>query len=138
MFFFFFCNGSFQPYQDRKVKVIVEQTFRGKQRAKPLNIYGTSYKADYQLVPKDQEFKYLAPVKTKDAPILPRHMEFPPLLRQFIVKETGNPNPLVAVKLHKTQTATARIAEEGEQPNIEIGMGFGKPLCANMYKGLDV
>lgn len=118
--------------------MVVEQTFRGKQRAKPLHIYGTSYKPDYQLVPKDQEFKYLTPVNTKDTPILPRYMDFPPLLRQFIANETGNTNPMLPLKIHKTQTTTTRIAEEGERPNIEIGMGLGRPLSAKMYKGLDV
>lgn len=128
----------FQPYQERKVKVVVEQVFRGRHREKLHEICSTSYKADYQLVPKDQEFKYLQNTKSHDISILPKTMEFPPLLRQFIFNETGNQNPVLHVKIQKCIAKTTRIAKDDEKPNVECTIGLGKPISLELYKGLNV
>lgn len=81
-------NTKFQ--ERRRVRVWVEKTFRGRKLPNLTEIYRTSYKPDYKLVPKNEEAKLLASVtKEHNFPdvILPRTIEMPPLMKQFIVKD---------------------------------------------------
>lgn len=65
----------------------MEKTFRGKKLAEPTEIYRTSYKTDYQLIPKNEEAKFLASVAVqKPEVILPNSIEMPPLMAKFIAK----------------------------------------------------
>lgn len=122
---------------DRKVKVFVEKTFRGRTSPKLIEICGTSYKADYLLVPKDQEHT-LHKTQTIEERILPRTIEFPPLLRELIKRETGQENPLLPVRIKANREKIARLANEGEVPNVSLSMGLGKPISPRLYKGLNV
>lgn len=114
----------------------VEKTFRGRTLPKLVEIYSTSYKPDYQLVPKNKEAEVCLPWKEPDFRILPRHIEFPPLFREFIVKETGQQNPQLKVKIKLNREKLVRIAKDGEMPNVDLGMGLGKPASPNLYKHL--
>ncbi|KAG6442246.1 hypothetical protein O3G_MSEX002210 [Manduca sexta] len=74
----------------RRVRVWVEKTFRGKKQPHITEIYRTSYKPDYRLIPKNEEAKLLASVKTvhdKSDVILPNRIEMPVLMKKFIVKD---------------------------------------------------
>lgn len=53
-------------------------------------IYRTSYKPDYKLIPKNEEVQLLASVKEVHhfpEVILPRNIEMPPLMKKFIIKD---------------------------------------------------
>lgn len=120
------------------MRVFVEKTFRGRTHPKLVEICSTSYKTDYQLVAKDQESTVCKKIEVKDERILPRTIEFPPLLREFIARETGNQNPEIMVKIKANREKIARVANEGETPNIVVTMGLGKPCSPRLYKGLNI
>ncbi|XP_030385140.1 uncharacterized protein LOC115632222 [Scaptodrosophila lebanonensis] len=127
-----------KPGEERKVRVTVEKTWRGVTQPKPVEIYSTSYKADYELVPVEEEQKFLKNTKKVGEVILPNKIEFPPLLREYIREETGESNPLMNVHFKKTYNKQARIAAEGEQPTVQLGMSLSKPpeVSAKLYEGL--
>ncbi|XP_016966341.1 uncharacterized protein LOC108035285 [Drosophila biarmipes] len=127
-----------QPGEVRKVRVTVEKTWRGVTQPKPVEIYSTSYKADYELVPQDQEAKYLENKKKLEPVVLPTKIDLPPLLRELVSEETGNPNPQMKVHYKLTHNKLARLAKDGEKPtiNFELGLGQPKPVSAKLYEGI--
>ncbi|XP_064541751.1 uncharacterized protein mRpS34 [Drosophila montana] len=127
-----------QPDNERKVRVTVEKTWRGVTQPKPVEIYSTSYKADYELVPVDQEHKFLTNTKKVEPVVLPTQMELPPLLREYIKDETSEANPLINVHFKKTHNKLARLAQAGEQPTRQLSMDVGQPtkVSAKLYDGL--
>lgn len=120
------------------MKVTVEKTFRGRTNPQLVEIYSASYKADYRLIPKSEENAFCKPIEKIEERILPQTIEFPPLLREFIVRETGNANPLLRVKIKSNREKIARVAKNGEKPTIALTMGLGKPCSPRLYKGLDI
>lgn len=71
----------------------MENTFRGKLDPKPVLIERASYKCDYRLIPKDEEAIYTSKTDTKPentTRILPRTMEFPPLLKELVARDCIN------------------------------------------------
>lgn len=130
-----------QPNEARKVKVLVENTFRGQKSHQLVQLLSTSYKADYQLIPKSKESEYIKRAEAVPQPeqkILPATIECPPLLREFIAAETGQSNAQIPTKILKFKRKTLRIARDGETPNMSISMGLGTPASPNLYKGLDL
>ncbi|ALC43967.1 mRpS34 [Drosophila busckii] len=127
-----------QPNEARKVRVTVEKTWRGITQPKPVEIYSTSYKADYSLVPVGEEQKYLSNKNKVEEVILPTTIELPPLLREYIRDETGVANPQMKVHFKKTFNKQARLAQEGEKPTLEVSMDVGKPapVASKLYEGL--
>lgn len=130
----------------RLIRVWVENTFRGKKDPEPVIIYKTSYKADYRLIPKDEEAEYCKIVQEKsenDQPkIMPHTTDFPPLLKELIVRESkarGVPNedPKLDIVYSKTALATKyRVAQEGETPSYEIPCGLGVPASPSLYANI--
>lgn len=116
--------------------MFVEKTFRGRTLPNLVEIFRTSYKTDYQLIPKNEEAKVCRPWKEPEIKILPQTIEFPPLLREFIVKETGQQNPQLKVKIKRGREKLVRVAEDGEMPNVELGMSLGKPASPKLYTHL--
>lgn len=112
----------------RRVRVTVEKTFRGRHYPKPVEIFSASYKADYQLIPKHEEAALCTVTPTRVEKILPNEIELPPLLRTFVEKETGVLNPKVPLKLKHTREKFYRLAKEGEQPTVEVGMGLVRSI----------
>lgn len=83
-----FSSTHFQ--ERRRVRVWVEKTFRGKKLPQLTEIYRTSYKPDYKLIPKNEEAKLLAAIdKVHDCQdvILPTSIEMPVLMKKFIIKD---------------------------------------------------
>ncbi|KAJ6639962.1 28S ribosomal protein S34, mitochondrial [Pseudolycoriella hygida] len=119
---------------DRKVKVWVEKTFRGRTLEKLVEIHSTSYKTDYLLIPKNKEAEVCRPFKLPEPKILPQTIEFPPLLREFIKKETGQENPLLTMSIESSREKTYRVAKDGETPTIQVSMSLGQPASPNLYK----
>lgn len=60
-------------------------------------------------------------------------MSLPALLREFIIKETGESDPTMLVKCNKSILTNSRLANEGEQADIHIAMGLGKPSEISQY-----
>lgn len=129
----------------RLIRVWVENTFRGKLDPEPVIIYKTSYKADYRLIPKDEEAEYCKIVQEKSAneqKIMPRTTDFPPLLKELIVRESkarGVPNEDPKLDIVYCKVALAkkyRVAQEGETPSYEIPCGLGKPASPSLYANI--
>lgn len=68
--------------------------------------------------------------------ILPKTMDMPPLLREFVERETGQRNPQLPVKIKANREKLARIALDGEQPTMELNINLGTPVSPRLYKGL--
>lgn len=126
------------------MKVLVERTFRGQTKEKPVLIESASYKADYRLIPKDEEAEYCkckVPIQTAER-ILPRTIEFPPVLKQLLMTEMekkGETEELVLdVICQQGRESKYRIANEGEKPNVEIPLGLGTPASPDLYKGINL
>lgn len=120
----------------------VEKVFRGQKFPDTL-IMRASYKADYRLVPKDEEAKYcdIAVVK-KEERVFPRTTVFPPLMRELILREAKasgaelKEEPKLLLKYQTGVNNHIRIAEEGETPNVEFGVGLGTPASPSLYEGI--
>lgn len=116
----------------------VEKTWRGVTLSKPIEIYSASYKADYELVDKEDEHKYLQNTNKVSEKVLANEVEFPPLLREFIADETGQQNPKMKVHFKKNDNKFVRLAKDGEKPTIQMVMGLGQPSEAGkkLYEGV--
>uniref|UniRef100_A0A0K8TRT1 Putative mitochondrial ribosomal protein s34 n=1 Tax=Tabanus bromius TaxID=304241 RepID=A0A0K8TRT1_TABBR len=123
---------------DRLVKVVVEKTFRGRTLPKPVVICSTSYKADYRLLPKNEETEYCKGASKVAEKILPRTIDLPPLLKEFISEETGNPNPTMKFHFKSGREKLSRLARDGEKPNVEVTMGLGTPLSKKLYENVNL
>lgn len=122
------------------MRVLVEKVFRGRKYEKPVWIESASYKTDYRLLSKKEEIDYCK-IQMSDAEnikLIDPQMEFPPLLKEFLIKETGNENIKLDVYLKRGHNKFYRLAKEGEKPNVTIPMNIGKPASPSLYKGLDL
>ncbi|XP_011642597.1 uncharacterized protein LOC105430641 [Pogonomyrmex barbatus] len=117
-----------EPYLDRKIMVLVERVFRGHKNPKPVQIDAASYKADYQLVPKDQEHLFLNNTKVSEQRILPRTTDFPPLFLEMMIqkmkaKGITPPEELKLDLKYNFEAASVknyRIAKENETPTVKL------------------
>lgn len=116
----------------------MERTWRGVTLPKPVEIYSTSYKADYELVDKEDEHKFLQNTKKVSEKVLSNKVEFPPLLREFITKETGEQNPMMKVHFKEKDNKFVRLAKDGEEPTIKMVMSLGQPseVGKKLYEGV--
>lgn len=113
---------------DRKVMVLVERVFRGEKTPKPVQLDSATYKADYVLIPKDQEHLYLNNTKVPEKRILPRTTDFPPLFSQLIMRQMkakgvatpAEPKLNLRYNLDAASIKNYRIAEEGETPTVKL------------------
>ncbi|XP_003702760.1 mitochondrial ribosomal protein S34 [Megachile rotundata] len=129
-------DTSKHPHDPRKVRVLVESTFRGKTQPTPRQIDSVSYKPDYMLIPKDEEHRYLnhiqPPVK-----ILPRTVEFPPLLKEMLIREAKKKNTTPVLHMPAIYNLKGiknyKVAEEGETPNVDVVMSLGTPATPHLY-----
>lgn len=128
----------------RRVTAYVEKVFRGKRYPDTL-IMGASYKADYRLIPKDEEAKYLGIKEVeKVEKIFPKRMPFPPLMREIILREAKaegrelKEEPTVEIKYRTGVYNQIKIAKEGETPNVEFAIDLGKPASPTLYKGINL
>lgn len=120
---------------ERKVIVLVEKVFRGIRAAEPSQLDGSTYKADYQLIPKDQEYRYVeTTMPPPEKKILPRTMDFPPLFSQMLIRqmkakgiaEPEKPKLTIDYNMTNMHIKNYRIAEEGETPMVELHYGLDK------------
>lgn len=113
---------------DRKVIALVEKVFRGNRSSKPVQLDSSTYKADYVLVPKDQEHIFLNNTKVMEKRILPRVTDFPPLFSQLIINQmkakgiavSAEPKLNLRYNLAATDFKSYRVAEESETPTVKL------------------
>ncbi|KAH8301217.1 hypothetical protein KR018_007954 [Drosophila ironensis] len=124
--------------EERKVRVTVQKTWRGVTQPRPVEIFSTSYKPDYALVPVEEEASYLGNPNRVQEVVLPTRIELPPLLRELVREETGEADPQMKVHFRRTHNKLARLAGEGEAPSVNFGMGLGqpKPVSEKLYEGV--
>ncbi|XP_066248433.1 small ribosomal subunit protein mS34 [Euwallacea similis] len=131
----------------RSVRVLVQKTFRGKIMKDPILIERTSYKTDYRLIPKHEEATYCKltqPSEPTAQKILPRTMEFPPLLRELIKRERISTKGHVENKdlqleiCYNKESLNSKyvIAEEGQEATEKFVMGIGNPVTSRLYEGI--
>ncbi|KAL9699498.1 hypothetical protein quinque_002939 [Culex quinquefasciatus] len=123
--------------ETRKVKVTVEKTFRGRKYPKLVEIDSVSYKADYRLLHKHEEEAYCQG-QARAEKIIPSEIDLPPLLREFVQRETGKVDPKIVVKMKPGHNSIYRLAREGEKPNVNISMGLGKPASPSLYANCEL
>ncbi|KAF7270430.1 hypothetical protein GWI33_016580 [Rhynchophorus ferrugineus] len=135
------------PDNLRKVRVLIEKTFRGKTLPKPILLESATYKPDYKLIPKDEEANFCKNIPKSDTParILPRTMDFPPLMKELIIQEgilkggaTKEDLELEIAYNKMSQKSKYRIADKGEQPTQTFSIGLGTPITSRLYKGIDL
>ncbi|XP_050298258.1 28S ribosomal protein S34, mitochondrial [Anthonomus grandis grandis] len=136
------------PDNVRKVRVLVEKTFRGVTAPKPILMESVTYKADYVLIPKHEEEAFCKPTKqsTNSTKIFPRTMEFPPLMKELLLREKksgesgkNNIDLELNIKYNPMSRYTKyRVAKEGEEPNVKFTMGIGTPVAPRLYKGTGI
>lgn len=123
---------------DRKVAVLVEKTHRGKTELRQID--GATYKTDYQLVPKDEEYKYLQPVEARNFKLLSKTMELPPVLREIVVRglkakgQKVDKEPEMEVMYNLVgETKCYQVVEEGEKYDFKPSIGLGPTKCPGLY-----
>lgn len=112
--------------------VLVERVFRGHKNPKPVQLDSATYKADYMLIPKDQEHLYLENKKLSEEKILPRTTDLPPLLSQIIVhqmkargdKVSEEPKLTLKYNFEGASVKNYRLAEEGESPTVKLNFSI--------------
>lgn len=119
------------------MKVTVEKTFRGRTYPKLVEINSVSYKADYRLLHKHEEESYCKAVPREEK-VIPREIDLPPLLREFVQKETGKDAPKIAIKLKPGHNNIYRLANEGEKPTVDVSMGIGNPASPRLYANCEL
>lgn len=123
------------------MKVHVEEIFRGNKYPEPSIIDFVSYKADYKLIPKDEEQNYIND-KALAVRIVPRLIELPPLLKELMRRENisngdqAEKDNEVEISYVQGPYARYRIAKEGEKPDFEVNMGLGTPAATCLYEGI--
>lgn len=133
--------------ENRKVKIWVEKTFRGNTAPKLVEMCSVTYKADFKLIPKDEEVLYCqrkgVEVKSEER-ILPNAIPFPPLLKELIMKDllskggVVKEEPKLYLKYRKGRENNVKVADDQNTANVELKIGIGKPFSPNLYQGIDV
>lgn len=131
--------------ENRKVKIWVEKTFRGKKAPKLVEMCSVTYKTDFKLIPKDEEASYCqrkgVEIKSVER-ILPNAIPFPPLLRELIINdlllkgEVIKEEPKLYLKYRNGRENHAKVADDKNTPNVEVISGLGTPVSPNLYKGI--
>lgn len=54
---------------------------------------------------------------------------------QLLAEREGHEKTVLTMETHN-EDGNSRVAEEGEEPNVEITVGLGTPVSPQLYKGL--
>lgn len=103
----------------------------------------STYKTDYFLVPKHKEAEFCqVNTEVPKEKIMPREMEYPPLLREILIRQMkakGEPVKEPKMKLYYNPYGmkTYRVAEEGETPTEpEPVMGLVNPIAPRLFENI--
>jgi len=130
------------PWMDQEFRygrVKVDEVYRGARYEEP-RWYNAVFKADWVLVPRHEEHKYLEgfdklPIRGKDVvTILPNEYPVPPLMDMFLKRHYKNRGvemgderikiPLVyaGMNVYSMQSVNNRVAKPGETPTVKLRM----------------
>ncbi|KAG6794380.1 hypothetical protein HZU73_09944 [Apis mellifera caucasica] len=127
-------------HDPRNVVVLVEQVFRGKKLPLPVQIDTVTFKPDYMLIPKDQEANYINRTKQPIQKIMPRTTNFPPLLKEILMRQKNlkeeSSDLKLTIKYAPLGIKNYKIAEEGETPTVNIEIGLGEPASPSLYANI--
>lgn len=119
----FFQQGN-SPEMLRKVRTTVEKTWRGVTFKKPIMIESSTYKPDYHLVAKEDEYLYLNNIKKVQEKVFNKTMNLPPLLNELVKEQTSSNEIEMKVNIKRSMQKLARLAEDGEQSDIKLAIGI--------------
>lgn len=123
----------------RQVRVLCEFVFRGAKSESLLLIKSRSGIPDFSLIPKHLEKNYVVTSTSSDViekNVLPNEMEFPPLVKNMLIKK-GVDNPKMPAVYSKYMRSWYRVAEKDEKPTRSIESGYGKPRSPNLFKNVN-
>ncbi|KAK5642213.1 hypothetical protein RI129_008380 [Pyrocoelia pectoralis] len=126
------------PDDMRKVRVWCENTFRGRKFPELYEVFATSYKADYKLIPKYEEAEYCKCDNPRvHNKVLPKTTSFPPLLRELIMRDMKArgevvEEPQLKIIYNVSQQSHYRAAENDESPTEPLQKGFGKAVTSTL------
>lgn len=132
------------PHENlRKVIVLVANVFRGNLEPEVREIFRTSYKPDFRLIPKHEEHKWIEKTKTvqREPKYIDPWIDMPPLMKEVIARDlhlTGQAVTPEKLKLkliprHKS-TNLSRLADEHHPPTVTIDSFLGTPLSPELYE----
>lgn len=119
--------------------VVCETIFRGIKLDEPQKIESDSVLPDYQLVPKHLEKNYIYTknsLQRIEENILPRYMDFPPLLKDILIKNGAKDLKLKTIKSDSSRSMY-RLAKEDEQPTKQFENGYGTSKSPQLLNGIN-
>ncbi|KAI5697643.1 28S ribosomal protein S34, mitochondrial [Diaphorina citri] len=132
------------PHENyRKVMVYVASVFRGVLEPEVQEIFATSYKPDYRLIPKHEEQEWLRRTGKGEKKIqyIDPWVDMPPLLKKVVARDlelenkTPEPNSFrMKVSFLETCNNLKREADENHPADIKIESFFGTPLSPELYE----
>ncbi|XP_077290411.1 mitochondrial ribosomal protein S34 [Arctopsyche grandis] len=131
-------SGIDVPQNFRKVHVWVEKVFRGRKDPGLFQIESSSYKADYQLIPKDEEEKYTTITQVLPDKTIPAFIEFPPLLKEIILldhAQKGLPPPDLKLRLNLNRSRVNRYKTDTTNTEV-LPIDIHKPSSKKYFEGL--
>ncbi|XP_055324856.1 28S ribosomal protein S34, mitochondrial [Sitodiplosis mosellana] len=123
----------------RQVYALCEVVFRGVKMETLQLLQGESSVPDFQLIPKHLEKNYKftkTEAQRKEENILPRYLEFPPFLKDILVKN-GVKEPKLKTVDNPAIKSLYRVAKEGEEPTRKFESGFDATKCPKLYEGIN-
>ncbi|XP_059475012.1 uncharacterized protein LOC132196413 [Neocloeon triangulifer] len=120
----------------RFVSVRCEKYWRGK-KLSDVFMNGSTYKADFKLIPKSEEAEYCKVIETSEKrDPRPATADFPPLFRELLKREKGT---LSHLTLQYKRTEYNRMVDpsghEVSKPD-KSNAQFGKPVATRFYESV--
>ncbi|KAL1451499.1 hypothetical protein WDU94_005870 [Cyamophila willieti] len=132
------------PHENfRKVIVFVASVFRGHMDPGVHEIFSTSYKPDYRLVPKHEEQDWIRRTEECERKInyIDPYIDMPPLLKKVVARDlelanqSATPDKFkLPLQVHTGYNNTTRLADESHPANIKLESFFGTPLSPELYQ----
>lgn len=151
-----------EPVMDDKLQegaIYAERVFRNAKVPELVFVDEESWHTDWQLIPRHEEHKYqMRPEELVEhghpstVTVLPRWMESPPLMDVFLRRhfkarkgtdsaQVNLDTPLINIRMHYEMSRMSRperrfrVAEEGEEADVDINKPIQKLLSRRFYSG---
>lgn len=135
------------PHENfRKVIVLVANVFRGRLDPEVREIFSTSYKPDFRLVPKHEEQDWINKTLAveRNVKYADPWIDMPPLLKEVVARDlelagqTVTPDKLrLRLSFRQTANNMVREADEDHPAEIKFDSFFGTPLNPELYQITD-
>lgn len=94
------------------------------------------------MIPKDEEDKYTRYNKSLVMKVVPRTMDYPPLLKELIIRQRkaagilDKEEPKMEIIYQMSGVKRYRLAEEGETPTVNFVISLGTPDSPSLYANI--